>query len=1137
MPLLKLSLLGSFQAVLDGQPITQFKGDKVRALLAYLAAEADRPHERSSLVSLFWPNMPEGRALRNLSQTLIRLRDAIHDEQAHPPFLLVTRHEVRWNTQADQELDATEFERLLKAGREETGSDAESALAKGMALYRGDFLRGFGLSDCPDFEDWLLLKREQYHHLALEALQKLADARLAAGDYAQARGYAHQQIGLEPWREIAHRQLMRALALGGHRSEALAQYETCQRTLAQELGIEPEAETVTLYEQIRSGKLDTVTVAPASSHLVTSSPQHNLPAQLTPFIGREEELAQLDSLLRDPERRLITLIGLGGVGKTRLALVAARALIGVFAHGVWFVPLAGVGMNAGAVAADARDEHARHALARAIADALGLTLTGQESAPAQLLNCLRSREVLLVLDNYEHLLASAEFLATLLRTAPHVKVFVTSRERLNVEGEATVPLQGMPVPANAAEQELASAGCVRLFVERAQRTSARFNVNANNLSDILHVCKMVEGLPLGIELAASWVQHYSLREIVHAIQDNLNFLASPRSDRPSRQSSLRAVFDYSWRMLSPLEQRALAQLSIFRSAFSREAALAVTGARLLTLVALADKSLLHQSGEGRYAMHELVRQFAGEQLQQMASAEPDLPNQAHARHSDYSIEFVGAQSEGLYGSLSRQTLATIQAESDNLNQALQWAMSHGRWRAIDRHIVEILRIYHFQMNYGEGLALAQQLIRHAEDQLRRDPQSVPPHLLSKLLAEQAFLLTFQGTPREAIVSAQAVIEQTHRAGDSESELAGYLDWGLQEYYLGNYDSAQNLLEKAHALAQTISQTTSGEQTPGGQAGAPTRRQLLLKTQAMRYLAALRIVQGRAEKAGEYELEIVKAYRQLHHLWGEARTMMFFGDSHFIVWNYTKAREYYELALRICRDMGSAHGQCHMHIELSRIAMFQSDFALARQQGERALAIIQDTGNVMFHAYALATLSGWAHRMGECERAYDLAQEAAQIIQKANYPLLVAYCLERLGDALTSSGRQDEAAAAYQRVLDVQREIGSAALIMMTLANNARLALLRGELAQSQTYANEALELLKTHGLSGAPEPWRIYFDLYRVLHVVGDQRSLEMLDKAFSLLQDQAAKIGDAAMRQSFLCNVGAHREIQAERRRLGLAG
>lgn len=545
MPL-GLSFLGTFQVVLDGQPITQFKGDKVRALLAYLATEADRLHERSSLVSLFWPNMPEGRALRNLSQTLIRLREAIHDEQAHPPFLSVTRHEVRWNAQSDYELDAAEFERLLKAGREEAGSNAESALATGVALYRGDFLKGFALADCPDFEDWLLLNRERYHHLALEALQKLADIRLAAGDYVQAQGYARQQVNLEAWREIAHRQLMRALALGDHRSEALAQFETCRRILAQELGIEPEAETIRLHEQIRAGKLDAVTVAPASPHPVIASPQHNLPAQLTPFIGREEELAQLDSLLRDPERRLITLIGLGSVGKTRLALAAARESIGRFDHGVWFAPLAGVSMRADGITADASDEHAQeraqHVLAGAIADALGLTLTGHESPPAQLLNYLRSRELLLVLDNFEHFLsdvegskpqwgsASAGFIVTLLHTAPRVKVVITSRERLNVEGEVAVLLQGMPVPTGAAKPNIAEAGagCVRLFVERAWRSSARLTVNADNLSDILRICKLVEGLPLGIELAASWVQHYSLGEIADAIQDNLNFLVSPR---------------------------------------------------------------------------------------------------------------------------------------------------------------------------------------------------------------------------------------------------------------------------------------------------------------------------------------------------------------------------------------------------------------------------------------------------------------------------------------------------------------------------------------------------------------------------------------------------------------------------------
>jgi tetratricopeptide (TPR) repeat protein len=394
--------------------------------------------------------------------------------------------------------------------------------------------------------------------------------------------------------------------------------------------------------------------------------------------------------------------------------------------------------------------------------------------------------------------------------------------------------------------------------------------------------------------------------------------------------------------------------------------------------------------------------------------------------------------------------------------------------------------------------------------------------LSKLVAEQAFLLTFRGMPKDAIASAQAVIAQAHRVGDSESELAGYLDWGLQEYYLGNLDAAQSILEKALSLARALADVDRAAELDA----ASSRRRLLLEAQAMRYVAALRVVQGRDEEAHALGQETVRVYRLLHHLWGEARTMIFLGDSYTIAADYPKAREYYEHGLDICLSMEHTYGQCHMHIELCRIATFLSDFALAKQHGERAWMLVRDLGNARFRAYAMAALSDCAHRSGEHHLAYSYAQEAVNVIQPASYPGIYAYCLDRLGDALTDLGRLAEAAEAYQDGLSIRREQNSLALVVMSLANNARLALLRGEIVQARVYAGEALELVSTKGLLGAPEPWRIYFDLHRALSATDDDRVNQMLERANALLQNQATKIADVRLRRSFLEDVAIHREI-----------
>jgi DNA-binding SARP family transcriptional activator len=251
---LSLSLLGPFQATLDGQLVTGFESNKVRALLAYLAVEAGRPHPREVLAGLLWPDWPDQAALGNLRHILSNLRQAIRDHQADPPFLLITREAIQFNSASDTCLDVAMFTGLIAA--DTSGSLAIDRLRQAVALYRGSFLEGFSLSDSPAFEEWILLKREQIAWQMSQALHRLATYGEQCGQYEQAQAYARRQLELEPWDEETHRQLMRLLALSGQRSTALAQYATCRRLLAQELGVEPARETTALYESIRDGTLE-----------------------------------------------------------------------------------------------------------------------------------------------------------------------------------------------------------------------------------------------------------------------------------------------------------------------------------------------------------------------------------------------------------------------------------------------------------------------------------------------------------------------------------------------------------------------------------------------------------------------------------------------------------------------------------------------------------------------------------------------------------------------------------------------------------------------------------------------------------------------------------------------------------------
>ncbi|NIV39345.1 MAG: AAA family ATPase, partial [Anaerolineae bacterium] len=345
-------------------------------------------------------------------------------------------------------------------------------MEQGVALYRGAFLEGFSIADSPAFEEWLLLRREHLARQALDALLRLSTYYQRAGAYERALAHAWRQVELEPWHEESQQQVMRLLALNGQRSAALAQYETCRRLLREELDVEPTAETTALYQQIRTGDLSRdmpgLGVRDQGVDVIQSPtpgpqpPPHNLPLQLTPFVGRETELGQIATRLTDPACRLLTLVGPGGCGKTRLALQAAQNLIEdasgdiPFTQGVYFVPLVAL--------------HSPEALVPAIADALNFTFYREAEPRQQLLDYLREKEMLLLLDNFEHLLEGATLLTDILTVAPGVKLLVTSREVLNLGQEWLLSLTGLPFPSRedaidqAVAMPLEAYGAVQLFV-------------------------------------------------------------------------------------------------------------------------------------------------------------------------------------------------------------------------------------------------------------------------------------------------------------------------------------------------------------------------------------------------------------------------------------------------------------------------------------------------------------------------------------------------------------------------------------------------------------------------------------------------------------------------------------------------
>ncbi|MBV7326910.1 hypothetical protein KFU94_01350 [Chloroflexi bacterium TSY] len=337
-----------------------------------------------------------------------------------------------------------------------------------------------------------------------------------------------------------------------------------------------------------------------SERALKNRPPTNLPAQPTPFIGRAKELAEIRQLLRDDANcRLLTLLGPGGIGKTRLAIEAATGLLDLFPDGVYFVGLAAVGTA--------------ETIGTAIADAFGFTFSGNMEPDAQLTNYLRAKRLLLVVDNLEHLLAGAELFSAFALAATQTKILVTSREALRLQEEWLYPVGGMTIPKEAAPfTTVTQNGAIQLFVQQAQRADAAFVLNDENLPSVIHICRAVDGMPLGIELAAAWLRTMTCDEIAKELTQSIDILTTSIRNVPQRHRSLRAIVEQTWQRLTSESKWFTASRDISRF-LSREAAQQVTQASLLDISSLVDKALCRHN-DGHYEMHELLRQFAFEQL-------------------------------------------------------------------------------------------------------------------------------------------------------------------------------------------------------------------------------------------------------------------------------------------------------------------------------------------------------------------------------------------------------------------------------------------------------------------------------------------------------------------------------------------
>jgi predicted ATPase/DNA-binding SARP family transcriptional activator len=800
----QLSLLGGPRLERGGQAVP-IERRKALALLAYLALTGQY-QRRESLAALFWPeaDAAEGRAaLRRTLSVLNAALDGGLDAQRDSVGLLP----------AQLELDVARFRGQIAAARahhaagEAPCPSCLAGLAEAAALYRGDFMDGFTLRDSPAFDEWQAQQTEALRRDLAECLELLSMGYALQGDYRSALEPARRWVALDPLHEPAQRLLMKLYAWSGQSAAAVRVYQECARVLEAELGIAPQPETKRLDEAIRAGQVlpPVARTAPPSTRLpeqIEAGPARparpglapQLPSPTTPLLGRADELAQIAERLADPNCRLLTILGPGGSGKTRLALKAAANFGARTGLPVHFVPLAA--------------EHAPGMLAAAIGDALGLMFAEQPDGASRLLDALRGQALLLLLDNLEHLLPGAGLLADILAQAPGIKLLATSRERLHLHGEWLIELGGLPFPASPTAPNVEFYDAVQLFVQTARRARADFALDAAARGPVVEICRLVEGMPLGLELAAPWIRVLPVSEIAIEITRNLDFLATTRRDVPERHRSLRAAFEHSWQLLEATERQALRRLSVFRGPFLRAAAEQIAQANLASLAALVDKSLVRalppRHGLAQYELHDLVRQFGAEKLQ----ADPAEAARIQDQHSQYYAQLLGRQLNYVDCSdWSADLFDEIAAEIENVRAAWYTALARGQLEALDQLQDGLFRFYLWQSWYQEGAdafgALARQMEALTAQPGGPAAQGLCRRLLAMASGRQGVFCYYLGQHEKSRQLLQRSLAELRAHGDPR-ELTYFLKRSaMLAREVGNAAEARHLLRESAEIARSI----------------------------------------------------------------------------------------------------------------------------------------------------------------------------------------------------------------------------------------------------------------------------------------------------------------------------------------------
>lgn len=953
-------------------------------LAAFLAIRADWV-ARDELVALLWTDAEPRRARHNLSQLLyaVRRSDWGHDVEGEP-----TR--VRWIVESD----VAALRRAASEGDWRAAVDA----------YGGELLEGIAPPGSAAMDAWLHSEREDLRETWREAVTAYAAEVAREGRWSESARRLRRLLASDELLEDAVQALIRCEAMAGRRDAALRTYDRFRERLHADLGLEPLDATVELAAAVRSGDLGPDTAGPdtawpasrvapsppgdprprhapadGSHRDVRPGPVRNLGPDVTPFVGRALELAELHAVLDRGAHRLLTVRAPGGSGKSRLARQLARERSGHHEDGAAWAPLAA-----------ATDEEAT---IDAIAAALGVRI---DPDPSALIHTLAGRDLLLVLDGTEHLAELPSLAARLLDGCPHLRLVVTSRATLDVPGEAVVALDGLSVPPRDDADDAEAYDAFGLALRSAHRVRPSFQPRGDERTALASLTRVLAGMPLAIELAASWLRVLEPSELLHEVRRDLDVVRGRLDDLDPRHASLRAVFESSWSLLGDAEREALRRLAVFRGGCTRDTAAAVADVPLGTLLTLVNRSLLQRDGSTRFVAHPVVQRYAEEKL----ADRPELADQLADRHRAYFLAVAQDADRRLDGPEQTTALASLAGEHANLQRAVDRAIELGQAETAHALAAALGRYWRWSGHLREALDRFERLRSFPE------PTPLTATRIRSRLAE-GLLLEKRGRYEQADAAFEAALSGARALGDDGLIAAARCDQATVAWRRGDLDAARAMLEEACATYRALDRDAALAGTLGN-LGNVVRDAGDLEAAHARYDEALTLAQRighvweianvRNNKAiafaygddleaarGEFE-HALALQRSIDNRPGVSRSLTNLGNVHLDTGDLERAEALYREALALCEELGDQDGSAHLFVNLGVLAQWSGAYDVAHDLYGRSLRVRRDLGARGLAAQSVSCFLDLAVARGAHERALVLAGAVRALSRAIGVPL-------------------------------------------------------------------------------------------------------------------------------------------------------